>query len=66
MAHELARRPDELQALSRLAFDELAGFVGGIGAIQRGVAQRAFGAAGTSAKPATSSIAGSPTPRTQG
>jgi pimeloyl-ACP methyl ester carboxylesterase len=52
MAHELARRPDELQALSRLAFDELAGFVGGIGAIQRGVAQRAFGAAGTSAKPA--------------
>jgi pimeloyl-ACP methyl ester carboxylesterase len=52
MPHELERRPDEVRALSSLAFDELAGFVGGIGAIQQGVAERAFGAVGWGAKPA--------------
>jgi hypothetical protein len=46
------KRPDEVRALSRLAFDELGGFIGGIGAIQRGASHRAFRAVGWGAKPA--------------
>ncbi|MEA2254822.1 MAG: hypothetical protein QOG35_867 [Solirubrobacteraceae bacterium] len=42
--------PDELRALSRLTFDELAGAVDGIGAVHRAIAQRAFGAAGPGAR----------------
>jgi pimeloyl-ACP methyl ester carboxylesterase len=52
MAQLAERRPDEVRALSRLAFSELGGFVGGIGAVQRGIAERAFGAVGWGAKPA--------------
>jgi pimeloyl-ACP methyl ester carboxylesterase len=52
MEHLPERRPDELRALNRLAFDELGRFVGGIGTLQRGVAGRAFTAAGWGAKPA--------------
>jgi pimeloyl-ACP methyl ester carboxylesterase len=52
MAYEPERRPDEVRALNRLAFEELASFVGAIGTVQRGVAERAFGAAGWGAKPA--------------
>ena len=40
-----------MRALSRLAFDELAGFIGGIGGFQRGPAERAFRAVGWGAKP---------------
>jgi pimeloyl-ACP methyl ester carboxylesterase len=36
------QRPDELRALNRLTFRELAEGVGGIGGIHRGVAQRVF------------------------
>jgi pimeloyl-ACP methyl ester carboxylesterase len=46
-----AQAPDEIRALSRLAFDELAGFIGGIGGFQRGPAERAFRAVGWGAKP---------------
>jgi pimeloyl-ACP methyl ester carboxylesterase len=52
MADLAERRPDEVRALGRLVFSELSGFVGGIGAVQRGIAERAFGAAGWGAKPA--------------
>jgi pimeloyl-ACP methyl ester carboxylesterase len=37
---------DELRALTRLAFDELGGAVGGIGSIHRGIAGRVFSAIG--------------------
>jgi pimeloyl-ACP methyl ester carboxylesterase len=37
---------DELRALTRLAFDELAGAVGGIGSIHLGIAGRVFSAVG--------------------
>jgi pimeloyl-ACP methyl ester carboxylesterase len=37
---------DELPSLTRLAFDELAGAVGGIGSIHRGIAGRVFSAVG--------------------
>src|SRR4051794_20337871 len=43
---------DELRALSRLAFAEVADAVGGIGAFHRAVAGRAFGHAGPGARPA--------------
>ncbi len=46
-----AKRPDEIRALSRLAFDELSGFIGGIASFQRAPAQRAFRAVGWGAKP---------------
>jgi dienelactone hydrolase len=38
--------PDELRALTRLAFDELGGAAGGIGEVHRAIADRAFGAVG--------------------
>jgi pimeloyl-ACP methyl ester carboxylesterase len=38
--------PDELRALTRLAFDELGGATGGIGQLHQAIADRAFGAAG--------------------
>ena len=41
--------PDELRALTRLTFDELALATGGIGQIHRAIADRAFGATGSSA-----------------
>jgi hypothetical protein len=41
--------PDELRALSRLAFGELARAPGGIGDVHRAIAARAFGAAGPGA-----------------
>ena len=46
------RRPDELRALTRLGFAELAGAAGGIGAVHRAIADRAFGSAGAGARPA--------------
>jgi hypothetical protein len=39
--------PDELRALTRLAFDELGAAAGGIGEVHRAIADRAFGAAGS-------------------
>jgi pimeloyl-ACP methyl ester carboxylesterase len=42
--------PDEVRALSRLTFDELAGALGGIGAVHLAIAQRAFRAAGPGAR----------------
>jgi pimeloyl-ACP methyl ester carboxylesterase len=36
--------PDELRALTRLAFDELGSAAGGIGAVHQAIADRAFGA----------------------
>ena len=50
--NELMRRPDEVGGLSDLAFRELAGAVGGIGAIHRAVATRAFSGAGPAGRPA--------------
>lgn len=44
--------PNELRALSRLAFDELSGFPAGIGQFHRGIAERAFGAVGPGGRPA--------------
>jgi pimeloyl-ACP methyl ester carboxylesterase len=44
---ETALPGDELRALTRLAFDELAGAVGGIGSIHRGIAGRVFAAVGS-------------------
>jgi pimeloyl-ACP methyl ester carboxylesterase len=41
--------PDELRALTRLAFDELGGATGGIGQLHQAIADRAFGAAGAQA-----------------
>lgn len=46
------RPPDELRALNRLTFRELADAVGGIGGIHRGVAERVFGALGPFGLPA--------------
>ena len=46
------QRPDELRALSRLTFRELADFVGGIGGMHRGVAQRVFRMVGPMSAPA--------------
>ncbi len=43
--------PDELRALSRLAFAELARAPAGIGAVHRAIADRAFGAVGPGAAP---------------
>src|SRR3954471_5479819 len=45
-------RPDELRALNRLTFKELAGAVGGIGGLHRGVAERGFGLVGPMSGPA--------------
>jgi hypothetical protein len=47
-----AEPPDELRALSRLAFAEVADAVGGIGALHRAIAGRAFAHAGPGARPA--------------
>jgi pimeloyl-ACP methyl ester carboxylesterase len=44
-----ASAPDELRALTRLAFDELGGATGGIGQLHQAIADRAFGAAGAQA-----------------
>jgi pimeloyl-ACP methyl ester carboxylesterase len=46
------RPSSEAPALARLAFDELAGAVGGIGAVHRAIADRAFRHAGPGASPA--------------
>ena len=46
-----ASAPDELRALTRLAFDELGGATGGIGQLHQAIADRAFGAAGSQASP---------------
>jgi pimeloyl-ACP methyl ester carboxylesterase len=43
--------PDELRALTRLAFDELGEATGGIGQVHQTIADRAFGAAGPHASP---------------
>ena len=48
MAHST---PDELRALTRLAFDELGVATGGIGQMHLAIADRAFGAAGPQASP---------------
>jgi pimeloyl-ACP methyl ester carboxylesterase len=45
----IVRRDHELRALSRMAFQELAGAPGGIGAIHRAVADRVFRATGPAA-----------------
>jgi pimeloyl-ACP methyl ester carboxylesterase len=45
-------RPDETRALTRLAFGELRGAVGGVGQIHQAIADRAFGAVGAVALPA--------------
>jgi pimeloyl-ACP methyl ester carboxylesterase len=44
--------PDELRALNRLTFRELADAAGGLGGIHRGVAERVFGLVGPSSAPA--------------
>jgi pimeloyl-ACP methyl ester carboxylesterase len=44
--------PDEVGALGRLAFEELARATGGIGSLHGAIADRAFGAAGAGARPA--------------
>lgn len=41
----------ELSALTRLAFDELGDFAGGIGKIERGIAERAFWGVGPAGRP---------------
>jgi pimeloyl-ACP methyl ester carboxylesterase len=46
------RRPDELRALTRLTFGELAGAAGGIGGVHRGVAERVFRMVGPMSMPA--------------
>ena len=49
---EIAKRPpDEVRGLSDLAFGQLADFMGGIRAIQRGIAGRVFSATGPAARP---------------
>jgi pimeloyl-ACP methyl ester carboxylesterase len=50
LASEAAIPGHELRALTRLAFDELAGAVGGIGSIHRGIAGRVFDAVGPSGR----------------
>jgi pimeloyl-ACP methyl ester carboxylesterase len=47
-----ARRPDEVRALSRLAFSELRGATGVIEQLHRAIADRSFGSAGPGASPA--------------
>jgi pimeloyl-ACP methyl ester carboxylesterase len=42
-----ASAPDELRALTRLAFDELGGAAAGVGQVHQAIADRAFGAAGS-------------------
>jgi pimeloyl-ACP methyl ester carboxylesterase len=42
--------PDELRAVTRLAFDELGGAVGGIGNVHKAIAGRVFGAVGPAAQ----------------
>ncbi|HEU0023040.1 MAG TPA: alpha/beta fold hydrolase [Thermoleophilaceae bacterium] len=49
---EIAKRPDEVRGLSDLLFGELARAIGGIAAIHRGIAQRAFGGTGPGGRPA--------------
>src|SRR3954466_7389049 len=46
------RLPDETPAVARLAFEEIANALGGIGSIHLAVADRAFGASGPGARPA--------------
>jgi pimeloyl-ACP methyl ester carboxylesterase len=46
------RGPDEIRALSRLAFDELGGAAAGIWSMHRAIADRAFRASGPGARPA--------------
>jgi pimeloyl-ACP methyl ester carboxylesterase len=50
LASEAALPGDELRALTRLAFNGLAGAVGGIGSIHRGIAGRVFDAIGPSGR----------------
>lgn len=47
-----AAPPDEARALRRLGLDELDGAIGGIRATHRAIADRAFGASGSAARPA--------------
>ncbi|MCW3065796.1 MAG: hypothetical protein JWN32_2968 [Solirubrobacterales bacterium] len=47
---ELEPRRDEARALGRLAFEELRGATGGIGAIHRGIAERVFRLVGPGAR----------------
>lgn len=49
---EMEQRPDELRALNRLGFRELADAVGGIGGVHRGVAERVFRLVGPGGLPA--------------
>ncbi|MBN1529753.1 MAG: alpha/beta hydrolase [Thermoleophilaceae bacterium] len=49
--NEIARRPDEVRGLSDLAFGELRDAVGGIGAIHRAIAKRAFDGVGPAGAP---------------
>jgi pimeloyl-ACP methyl ester carboxylesterase len=46
------RQVDELRSLARLGFDEVRRATGGIGAVHRAIAERAFGASGRGALPA--------------
>jgi pimeloyl-ACP methyl ester carboxylesterase len=50
LASEATLPGDELRALTRLAFDGLAGAAGGIGSIHRGIAGRVFDAVGPSGR----------------
>jgi pimeloyl-ACP methyl ester carboxylesterase len=45
------QRPNELRALSRLAFDELSKFPGGIWQMHQGIARRAFWGVGVAGRP---------------
>src|SRR3954454_3005154 len=47
---QVTERPDELRAVGRLAFDELGGAIGGIGAVHRAVATRVFRSVGPTAR----------------
>ncbi len=49
--NDLVRQPNEVRALSRLGFDELRRFPGGIGDMQSAVSDRVFRAVGWGAKP---------------
>ena len=44
-------QPNEVGALSRLGFEELGSFAGGIGGIHRAIADRVFRAVGPQAAP---------------
>jgi pimeloyl-ACP methyl ester carboxylesterase len=48
---EARSAPNELRALSRLAFDELSGIPSGIGQFHRGIARRAFWGVGPAGRP---------------